>query len=100
MIRIILALCVIASFNIIAIQLFMVGNVGPLVRYFPFQQALLITSFFIILADIIIIYTMLTLGKNRAATRDDFDRLFRKYYNGKNFKEAFERAGQEWKRRL
>ena len=100
MVRILLALCVIASFNIIAIQLFMAGNVGPLTNYFPFQQALLITSFFMILADIMIIYTMLTLGKDRTVTRDDFDRLFRKYYNGKNFEEAFERAGREWKRKL
>jgi hypothetical protein len=53
-----------------------------------------------ILADIMIIYVMLTLGKERAVTRDDFDRLFKKYYNGKNFEEAFERAGREWKRRL
>ena len=100
MVRILLALCVIASFNIIAIQLFMAGNFGPLAAHFPFQQALLITSFFIILADIMIIYTMLTLGKQRAVTREDFDRLFRKYYNGKNFEEAFERAGREWKRKL
>lgn len=99
MVRILLALCVIASFNIIAIQLFMAGHAGPLASYFPFQQALLITAFFIILADIMIIYTMLTIGKARAVTRDDFDRLFRKYYNGKNFEEAFERAGREWKRR-
>lgn len=98
MARIILGLAVIASFNIIAIQLFMAGHIGPLADVLPYQQALLVSASGIIVMDFVLLYMLLTFGPRRGA-RSGFDALFKKYYDGTNFDEAFSRATAEWRKR-
>lgn len=95
--RVIIALIVIGSFNVIAIQLFMTGHVGPLTNILPFQQALMVSALFMVIVDIVLIYLMMTTGGSKGK---DFDALFKKYYNGHNFEEAFQRAGREYRNRL
>lgn len=94
--RIIMALVVLGSFNVIAIQLFMAGNVGPLKSVLPYQQALLISAFFIVVTDIAVVYMMMTFKTGGK----DFDSLFKKHYNGHNYEEAFKKAGEEYKKRF
>jgi hypothetical protein len=95
-----LALCVIGSFNVIAIQLFMAGHIGPLANILPYQQALIVTAFFTVIVDIVLVYLMMTMGGISTSPKNEFDHLFKKYYNGKNYEEAFEKAKKEWKARL
>ncbi len=96
--RVMLALAVMASFNVIAIQLFMTGNVGPLQNVMPYQAAMLFTCLFVIIVDLMVVYVMMTMNVGSGTARSSFDRLFRKHYNGKNFDEAFNLAAEEWKK--
>jgi hypothetical protein len=98
--RVMLALCVIGSFNVVAIQLFMAGNIGPLANILPYQQALIVTAFFTVVVDIVLIYLMMTIGGTSSTPQGEFDQIFKRYYNGKNYEEAFEKARKEWKSRL
>jgi len=95
--RIIMALVIIGSFNIIAIQLFMTGNIGPLRDVLPYQQALMISALFTVIVDIVLVYMMMTMGSGQGK---GFDAIFKKYYDGHNFDEAFQKATKEFKKRL
>jgi len=94
--RIILALAVMASFNVLAIQLFISRNLGPITKILSLQQAMLISSFMVIIIDVVIIYFMIMFKTPSPYSSKEFDRLFKKYYNGKNSNEAFDRAKKEW----
>lgn len=95
--RIIMALVILGSFNIIAIQLFMTGNIGPLQDVLPYQQTLMVSAFFMVVVDIFLIYTMMTLPSGQGK---GFDAIFKKHYDGHNFDEAFQKATKEFKNRL
>ncbi len=98
--RIILALCILGSFNIIAIQCFMAGNMPSLREFLPAQQALMVSAFFIIIIDIYMVFLMMTTGK-KGDPKTEFDALYRKYYlSCRNSKEAFDRATKDFQSRL
>lgn len=98
MARIIVALALIASINIVAIQLFMTGNVGPLASVLSLEQATMLTAVFIVVLDIILVFWIVTMRLPGQTVGSDFDRIFHKYYNGTNFSEAFEKARQEFRK--
>lgn len=100
MFRIIIWLCILASFNIVAIQLFMLGNSSPFLKVLPHNAAIMTSAAFTIIADIVLVYVLMVtrIGK-KTGTSDQFDRLFQKHYNGNNRDEAFEKASKEWKAR-
>lgn len=98
--RIIVALALMASINIVTIQLFMAGNIGPLARVLPLEQATMLTALFIVVLDIILVFWLITMRLPGQTVSSDFDRLFHKYYNGANFSEAFEKARQEFRKGL
>lgn len=98
--RVIVALAVIASINIIALQLFMSGNVGPLAKFMPLEVATMITALFIVILDMILVFWLVTMRMPGQTPNSEFDALFRKHYNGANFNEAFEKARKEFWQRL
>lgn len=100
MARVIVALAIMASINVVAIQLFISGNVGPLADFLPLQQATMITAVFIVMLDIMLVFWTITMKLPGQTSSQDFDRLFHKHYDGRNFNAAFEKARQEYKKAL
>lgn len=97
--RVIVALCVIMSFNVIAIQLFMAGHMGPLNDILSAQQALMVSAMGVVIIDIFLIHLMMITGTG-GSRKEKFDAFFRKHFDGHNFDEAFEKAREEYKKLL
>lgn len=95
MIRVIVVLGVLASFNCIAMLLFMSGQADPYLMIFAPQEVIWVVIGFLVLVDILLIKVFLLSGGG--VYYGDFEQVFRKYYDGKNYEEAFRRAHAEFR---
>ncbi|RMH54230.1 MAG: hypothetical protein D6679_14005 [Candidatus Hydrogenedentota bacterium] len=100
MVRVILALIVMGTFNAMAVMLFLSRYSGPLAEIISYKFALYLSVLFLLGADLCVLYVMLMWhGAAKAMPSEDFQRLYRKYYDGTNHHSAYERAVREWRRR-
>ncbi len=96
MIRIAGILVILASFNVLAMMLFMSGQASPYLVMFAPQEVYWVTIGFIVLMDIFIIKSVLLSGGARYY--GDFEKVFRKHYDGSNYEQAMAKAMREFKK--
>lgn len=92
--RLLLVVTILASFNCIALLLHMSGRMAMYLPMLSSQEILWVVVAFLVLVDVLILY--LLVFSTSGGYYGDFERVFRKYYDGSNYEEAFRKARREY----
>lgn len=96
MIRIVLALTVAVSFDVIALLIFVSAYSAPILSAnIEFQRFVWTVIAFLVFCDLLFIYILFRPAR---LPHEEFEATFRRHFDGSNYEEAFRRAYEGWRR--
>lgn len=97
MIRILFSLTIAASFNVIALLIFVSSYDAPVIAdNIGYQQFIWTVVAFILFFDCLALYVLMRPGR---LPHEEFDAAFKRHYDGTNYEEAFNKAYKAWRER-